>query len=360
MEINKKALLISGVSWDATWQRHQETAKILSESGYNVDFLESCKTSKLTFSNIFRVLKDKYNKYLDKTSSFNEKLTGVRVIKSKQVPPFVFSKIINKLLMHKYHKDIYNNKYDIIIIYVPVDIALFLKKDNYKYYVFDAIRAFSVWGGYSQALYHNEKAIYDKSDRLLCDSFFIKDVYLKDYTVEHLITPISTISVDKFKNVKKIRTITYFGSVSNHVDIELLNKLSNKYKVLIWGSVDKNINISSNIQYMGYEKDQNKLINSIIEHSDAIIIPYIGNMDGVFPAKLIISLYSRLPVFSSTFYDSLKMNDSIYVYIDHSELYCMLENFNDEKFKLKIKSSSLFLDHISYDEYKYKLLKGIN
>ena len=106
--------------------------------------------------------------------------------------------------------------------------------------------------------------------------------------------------------------------------------MSKKYKLHIIG----NSKLKLDFEYIdhGFISDKKKLALEL-SSLDAIIIPYIGNMDGVIPAKLMESLASRKPVFISSFYDSDKMSDYCYVYHSIDELMAFLKNYkkNDKK-----------------------------
>ncbi|MCK9792121.1 hypothetical protein M1S95_23420, partial [Providencia rettgeri] len=120
---------------------------------------------------------------------------------------------------------------------------------------------------------------------------------MKNNKVTQIITPIEALQI-KPREINEIKSICYFGSISKHIDISLFEKiLERNIDIYFWGVVDKDITLPNSIKIMGYESDQNILAKKILEKSDAIIIPYIGNMDGVFPAKLILSISMEIPIF---------------------------------------------------------------
>ena len=73
-----------------------------------------------------------------------------------------------------------------------------------------------------------------------------------------------------------------------------------------------------------------------MEKSDAIIIPYKGNMNGVIPAKMFESLATFKPVYVSSFYDSNVLKKYIYVFENYDNLEYMIKNFNYNEFQEKI------------------------
>jgi hypothetical protein len=80
----KKALIISGIKWNTTIQRHHEVAKLLSRNGYNVDFLEGVVGSKFSFkkliAKILSVARQSRNSEVPVDG-------GIRVIKSPFINP---------------------------------------------------------------------------------------------------------------------------------------------------------------------------------------------------------------------------------------------------------------------------------
>ncbi|MEM7888911.1 hypothetical protein Q4Q78_14590, partial [Morganella morganii] len=251
----------------------------------------------------------------------------------------------NYILYILFHKNIKKKKYDLIISYVPTDISIFILKKE-SYFIFDCVRAFSIWGGYSLSLYKNEQVVYNKYNKIICDSYFIKEVYLKKYKVTQVITPLNFLPFIIYKNnPKKIKKICYFGSISKHIDLEIFNNLIKKgYLLYFWGQIDSDIKIPTEVINMGYETDQSKLANNIVAYSDAIIIPYSGNMDGVFPAKLLMSMSIEMPIFISNFYDSVKLKEFLYVYNNMEDLICKINNFNiNDYYERRIKMKNFMM-----------------
>lgn len=350
----KKALIVSGVSWNETWQRHQTNASILAEFGYEVDYINGVKTSALTFKNIISKIKSKFGFRNKKTCIVNNKLdNNIKLIPSYFIPPTgKLSKLINcKIYNLLYKNKLLSNNYDLVIYYVPIDSYKEINKISH-YRIYDCVRAFKLWGGYHNSLYDNEHAICESADEIMCDSYYIKEKYLSNYNVKQLI-PYNEYKDNKVKrtNSSIIKRICYFGSVSNHIDVELLNLLSEKYQVNIWGKIDSKIDMSGNIKYHGYISDQSELFEDIKRNSDMILIPYKGNMDGVFPAKLIASFALNIPVFTSEYYDSIRMSDLLYVYTDKDDLLKKIDGFKYDDFIINDnKRESILLESSKYIE----------
>jgi len=356
--MTKRALVISGIAWDATYQRHQLNANILAELGYQVDFLQSCKTSRIGFSRIFYFLLLKFMKafgYNKSCAMHNFKNSNVKVISSSLLPPggklnYLCNRFIFRfLLSHKLHK-----KYDLIFYYVPIDIVDFLERNEETLVIYDCVRAFSQWGGYHECLYKNEKKLVSYADHILCDSFYLKDIHLPSIAnpnkVVQLIPPVEVKRNDFIVEHERINKIGYFGSISDHIDLEVFFLLIEKgYEIYYWGGDESHLPVE--VRRMGYEADQNVLLQQIVDTCDALIIPYKGKMNGVYPAKLSISLSSGLPVYCSSFYDSDKLLDIIYVYSSKNELLTMLSDFCPASHRTKQIATEDFLNRLDITSY---------
>jgi hypothetical protein len=362
--VNKKALVISGIAWNATYQRHHLNSTILSELGYEVDFLQSCKSSKFSFGKIFDLVKKKISrKNIDTVNNFIPK--SINVISCKLLPPSgAVSLLINFIIFHLFLKPKLQKKYDTIIIYTPTDHVNFLATFKAKKVIYDCVRAFSEWGGYHASLYKNERSLLDSATVVLCDSFYLKDVHLPSIShnieVFQLIPPIEVNKQPNQSISPKIKTIGYFGSISDHIDIIVFNKLiANGYDVLFWGIDDLAI-LPNQVRKFGYIPDQNTLLSSLIKECDALIIPYNKPLNGVYPAKLSLSFCSGLPVFCSEFYDSLALSSLLYTYKSHDDLLKKLTIFNIKSHTKRNKKVDEFTLSLSIDNYKYKFKEIIN
>ncbi|MDI3428899.1 hypothetical protein QLG02_00955 [Aeromonas sp. V90_14] len=356
--MTKRALFISGIAWNATYQRHQLNANILAELGYQVDFLQSCKTSRLGFSKIFYFLFLKLIKgfgFNKKCIMHNVKNSNIRVITSNFLPPggklnLLCNRLVFMLLLgRKLHR-----KYDVVFYYVPIDILRFLERSEDTLVIYDCVRAFSQWGGYDERLYENEKELVDSADHILCDSYYLKEIHLPSIAnskeIEQLIPPVEVKRKEFTTEYKRINKVGYFGSISEHIDVEVFFSLIEQgYEIYYWGGDESLLPVEVN--RMGYEADQNLLLQQIVDTCDALIIPYKGAMNGVYPAKLSISLSSGLPVYCSSFYDSNRLSDILYVYSSSNELLTMLSDFCPTSHQVKQIAADKFLNHLDITSY---------
>jgi hypothetical protein len=139
-----------------------------------------------------------------------------------------------------------------------------------------------------------------------------------------------------------IKNITYVGQISDHIDINVLKALKDAgYVIHHFGN--STLKTTDIVISHGFMSSPTELAKSILDHSDALIIPYKGNMDGVIPAKLFECLATGLPVFVSSFYDARKLNHMLYVYDDINDLAGLVGAYSASEQQLRNARSGEYL-----------------
>lgn len=343
----KKALILSGISWDTTLQRHHKIAKWLKKMGYDVTFVESIPSSKITISKCVSKIKSKFVK-----SSKIKNKKEVQVVNGGFLPPIPLFNIINNIKVQKLLKKIGTN-YEVIVNYLPIYTTdVIISKIKYSILIYDCVRDFGNWGGYPQNLKKYEKKLKECSNFIMTDSFYLTE---KNKGIQFLpsLTKEQYKVFSQEKNIKKIKKVVYFGQIDTHIDVEILKTIASYYELHIIG----NSKISLHFKYIdhGFIENKQELAKEIM-NCDAIIIPYKGNMDGVVPAKLIESLATKMPVFISSFYDSEKLKDYCYVYHTEKELLQMMKNFNKVSKANVEKLISFNIEEKQFERFKEVLL----
>lgn len=367
--MKKRALIVSGINWNEPWQRHHIITKTLIEDGYDVDFLQSVISSKLSIEKIKEKLFTKKLKNPINSHNTNDIPRNLKLITP---PPFPFTPFTEKFYRNKISSKL-RTKYDLIIVYIPrKGILDLIKNIKYKRLVYDCVRDFESWQGISKNIIKGEENILSLCSEIWCDSNWLelklKEKLYKNKLKKPLIKIYPTIPDKILKNSniqykqKKLKRFLYFGTISSHVDIDILKELYNDNFEIHFIGKSQFILPDFIIQH-GYIKDQISLLKSIQNLADAIIIPYKGNMNGVIPSKLNISLASGLPIFISEFYDSIVLSQneltrqSIITYNSYNELKRKIKIFeaNDDHQNRLIKAS-LFLDKNAESNFKKILL----
>lgn len=356
----KYALILSGISWNDSFQRHHQIAIALSELGYKVIFVNSIPSSKFSFIKLIN--KIKYIKKRRKEKINNHKYSNITQKSLKLLwPGSLLINIWNKYIIKKYAKQNFENiDFDIVIAYLPIETTFhFLKNISYKKLVYDCVRNFQGWGGYPNNIKYWEQMLINKADKILCDSFYLKN-YLNTLAKEK--SPIqilpyvsSNINYLSMKIPSKIQKLAYIGTLDKHNDLELIQSLLDmNYTINIYGINNTTI-VHKNFVDKGYYNNLSLLQTHIKEDNDAIIIPYKGYMDGVIPAKLPLAISIGIPVFINSFYDSIQLKNIFFVYKNDLDLYDLLQNFNFEAFKRNYKSGFNLFENCKSDLLKTTL-----
>lgn len=334
----KTALILSGIGWSDTIQRHHMVAKELLAKGYQVDFVESIPSSRFTFGKL-------WNKWAKRSKGKSVNVaydSGLAVHKFPILPGgYRLLDILNRLLFKFYIRKRIGKKYNLIVTYLPVPVCLlFIDNLEHDLLVYDCVRNFDGWGGYPKSVNSIEKSFLKEGDYILCDSFYLRDKIeqagRKD--VFQVLPSLNTGSPVRLaaKSIGRIKKLVYFGTLSAHVDTDLLKILhSDGYEVHFWGKIEgayTEDELSFIISH-GYIRDIEILLAEIHALGDAVIIPYKGNMDGVIPAKLLQALSLNIPVFTSSFYDTERLSDLLYVYKNPAELLSLLGTFREAQFE---------------------------
>lgn len=323
--MNKKALILSGVSWNTTLQRHHKIALWLKNIGYDVYFIESIPSSSFTLKKVFSKVK---NKFIKSTSVNNFKT--VKVFNFKFLPPNYIFNHYNSYKVNKMLKKI-GNSFDVVINYLPIyTTKTIIDYIVYNKLIYDCVRDFENWGGYPRNIKKYENLLKEKSNIIMTDSFYLTNKHNGIQFLPSLSEEQLKIFNSNKKTINKIKKIVYFGQIDTHIDVNVLEAISKEYELHIIG----NSNIALKFEYIdhGFISNKEQLALKLKEF-DAIIIPYKGNMDGVIPAKLMESLASGMPVYISSFYDSEKLSKYCYVYHSIDELMSLLKNYKKNEKK---------------------------
>lgn len=327
----KKALILSGIYWNSSIQRHHIISKFLFELGYEVYFIEAIPSSVFSLKKLLmrlkKIKKEKKEKKVD--------LNGIFLKNYNFLNPVLLFKLYNTYKINRLRKEV-GEEIDLVINYLPISTTLeIMKRIKFKKVVYDCVRDFEIWGGYPKSIMKLEKEIVKKSHFILVDSFYLKKKLTSKYGNKKIIQILPTLDIKSYeileksseRKIKKIKKIVYFGSIADHLDIDLLNNLSKKYEIHIIGEIYTTKTISKDIVIHEFQTNLIDLSNLIYSIADALIIPYLNKLDGVIPAKLMQCLATQLPIFINEFYDSLILQDYLYVYKNQENLCFQIENF---------------------------------
>lgn len=361
--MKKKALIFSGINWNSTKQRHHDMADILVSINYDVTFVQGVKSSDFSLSSIFRLLRAFVK---DKSHIKNEIPNNINVINGFSIPNSgILTSLISYFSWYRISGKI-GFDYDLIIVYIPSSgVVNYIKKSKNTncVIVYDCVRNFHEWSGISKDVILSESNLVSISDFVFCDSFYLHDFINDKYNIKctHLL-PFSNVNIQPISTVNEIKKIGYFGTISEHIDLSVFKLLSdNGFFIEFWGIDESNVLDELDVNYKnnGYFSDLELLLYDIRSKCDALIIPYSGNMDGVFPAKLMHSLKIGLPVFTSSFYDSKILSDILFLYETKKELIAMLTNLDVNDIKERVSKGIEFSNENNFDKFKEKLIEKL-
>jgi hypothetical protein len=360
--MTKKALIISGIFWHDTWQRHQNIAMALIEQGYKVDFVAGVKSSGITLKKSISVIKSKLaeNKNINANSTKNYKPTHLNEISAFNLP---YAGVLTRRAVNKIAPEL-SDYYDIVICYIPSPLSLkIIAAVNYKTLIYDCVRNFAQWPGIAPAVLSSEKKLITMANQIWVDSFYLLNQLKTQHNKVVQILPTINKELQVQTKVRtKINKLAFFGSVASHFDTAVLNTCKKLgIELYIWGKDELQLSQQySFVHYQGYETNEPRLLNNILANTDGIIIPYKGCMDGVIPAKIMQSLSTYLPVFISSFYDSKQLADYLYCYQNQQQLEQQLTGFDFVEHNKKSAAIKTFVASNTQQALKNKLHVLIN
>jgi hypothetical protein len=362
----KKILILSGIPWNTTYQRHHQIANVLSNNNSKVYFIEHIPSSKFSLYKIRNLFLNFYHKNKVKVSipiNANIKIIKIHLLFPGTGLFYLWNKFAIKTFLKKN-----GSVFDVIINYLPINTTMYIMdKTIHNVIVYDCVRDFSNWIGYYKNVKRIEQQLCNIADLIFTDSFYLTNKMkrlVENENKVHQIFPtidknlLPYMNIFKKKHVTKIKSLAYIGTLSKHTDVELIVKISKlNFTINIYGIIDSSIShiLHTNIVYKGFFNDTSILLQSVHKENDAVIIPYKGNMDGVIPAKLIISLITMLPVFINDFFDSRLLTELLFVYSSHEDLLEQLSFFDSKLFLKKIYSIQTFIKSNTNDNLEQSI-----
>jgi hypothetical protein len=362
-QLSKRALILSGIPWNTTIQRHHNIARLLYKLDYEVVFVEKIPSSIFTVRKLIGRIR---NKLQGKKSPVSVNMSGIRVINQRFLNPMKgLYWLINKYLVRRLVEKI-GPDFDVVINYLPVNTTYnILENINAELIIYDCVRDFENWGGYPRDINFIEKKLVSNSDMVLTDSYYLTNKIKNKYNASSVLQILPTVDeklLDILRNGKlksRINNVLYFGAVGSHIDIHILNSLAEEgYLIHIIGEVEHGIPLNNRIINHGFISDMEILAQMIVETADALIIPYRGNMDGVIPAKLMQCIATGLPIFINEFYDSNILSKYLYIYDDYNHLKELIEQFNFNKHQ-KVAKEMINFSKGNSSEHQFGKLKSI-
>lgn len=130
----KKTLMLTGIYWDETLQRHQQFAEYLLLSGYQVFFVEHIISSKFTLNKTITGLLN-YNK--ETFRKHNKKPENICTINPNFLFPTGLFALINKYKTKKFLKEV-GREFDLVFNYLPISTTRYIiEQISYHTLIYD-------------------------------------------------------------------------------------------------------------------------------------------------------------------------------------------------------------------------------
>lgn len=213
-----------------------------------------------------------------------------------------------------------------------------------------------------------EIELLNRADYVICSSDNLRQVILnrtglnKDVLVVNNATMYpefnSNVLQCKIDFNPDCKSITYIGTISKWFDFDSIKLLLDKnldVELYLFGPIDCNVPHHSRIHVMG--SCEHKYIWSIMLQSDILIMPFHINplILSVNPVKLYEYIWSRKPVISIEYPESLKFSDFVYYYSDGESLDKIYQYIKMNNFKSKCQDISKIANFLKNNSWKSRV-----
>ena len=282
--------------------------------------------------------------------------------------------LLQKIKLGKYIK-----KADIVWFTNPVQYT-FYKRENIKgqivYDCMDDLPEFEPTEERRKLLEEQERILYGDADVVIASSSYLKnkltnrygdrDIHVVNNAIKEMDEkPLLPLPDEiKGKMPEGHFLLTYIGTIEKWLDSELLLSLVEQYTnvaVCLFGPLKIELPKHERIVYCGMVPHD--LVFSVMEHSDALIMPFVLNelILSVNPVKLYEYIYSGKPCLAPRYGESEVFEDFVYLYKNSEECNSIIGSLVEGKGAKHSKedSRSFAMSNTWYDRVKEieKILK---
>lgn len=321
--------------------------------------------------------------------SFNQKSkvvlneSEIKINKIFSLPLLRF-KIIEKIneyfISFQILKDI--KKYDIFYVPTPSIGSILRKvlKNLKKDIIYDCMDDYYSMTpkGKRKKYLKDEKLLLLESKIIIFSSEYLKNKVLsrqnmqEDNKIIVLNNGIDQKLIENYKNISvkqevqrtKIKKITYIGTIGEWFDIEFLLeslKYSENIEYHLYGPLEIKLPKHKRIKYKGILNHFE--LNSIMNQSDALIMPFILNdiVLAVNPVKAYEYISSKKPIFLIKYSETEKFEDYVYLYNNLDEFLKLINQLTSNKLEFKGKNKNIeeYLIRNTWEARVKELLKKL-
>lgn len=218
-----------------------------------------------------------------------------------------------------------------------------------------------------------ETDLVSRANFIICSSENLKNVILNRTGINKnmLVVNNATVYPEFDTNLSKAnvsfnentKSIVYIGTVAKWFDFDSIVTMLDRNKdaeLYLFGPIDCEIPQHHRINIMG--SCEHKDIWSIMLQSDILIMPFQINplILSVNPVKLYEYIWSRKPVISIEYPESLKFSDFVYYYSDKESLCRTYNCIKENNFKPKCQDASIIRNFLQNNSWKSRVEKIIS
>jgi len=292
-------LFISSNDFDTLWYQRQALAVHFAKAGHRVFYFNRTPSRWPRPTKII--------KWLAKKPKHNQLPENLKIVKPFWLVPTEKLRIINRQLVRQTLKKL-DIKNAIVITDIPsynsLEVIEQVRPEKIVY-----VNSHNYGGGYGivASIIDSEKAYIQQADYLLATSEYNMERTVRISGGREVLRSLPGVDFELFAKAlrcdeaQRAKTICFFGTIHDMLDIKLYNRLSKQFKIVFIGKILGSAGklISDNIE-LRPAAGQNKLAEQL-KGVDIIGLFYKQNayIEGVIPAKIFECLATGKPVLVS-------------------------------------------------------------
>lgn len=332
-------VILSSVPWHFTWQRHHDIAHGLAKRGYRVIYVDPLPKRWPSAREISRLIGRLYGNARLSGKNQQRVVEGVEIVLPKTFPDvrsnlgsWINQRVLLPSLLEKIKQKVRGRV--VVINYLPTPSSLWLHKAlKPDFSIYDCVVD---WDTHPTARNTQlvEKELVASSDVILSDSRFL---YQKMQRLARGEKPVYRMLPGvHYKDFEEVRKhppstpkkeseilCTYFGEISGRLDLELLAKIAERYKLKLIGPIEAEA--LERLKQAGAEIHPPipyEQLPESLKSTDVLVLPYNANNPNnkaVIPAKTFQCLATGKPTIAYGLEDLKEFSDVFYLAENHEE-----------------------------------------
>ena len=319
-------IIISTNDWNGFWFQRQEFATRFAADGHRVFFVNRIPQRIPKPGRIIRWLLARRQ---EKTI-INPIPEGVVVFRPFLLPPFHLFRWINRILWKRTWQrlDVPRPVDPLVISYQPTyNVLDLLPLVSAKILVYVNTHNYDADPSCPRSLLDSEAEIVSRADVLMADAAWNVgrlEAYKPSVSV-HRAMP--GVSVERFAasfrgdEAMRSRTMYFFGDIGRHLDVEIYNRLSEEFEIVLVGIADSSVAALLSPEIKIRPPVAPVDLPKVLRDADILTIFYKPSpyVHGIIPAKFFECLATGKPLFVSGLPETLAFGDIVYSFDSDSD-----------------------------------------